>query len=444
MITWFSRNFAGSSNSKGGKEQFDYGWVMVATLLVIGITGFGISGAFGVFLKPLVEDFSSTRVLTSGIFSVYIVLGAMFAVLGGWALDRYGAKIIVVLMGFFIGLSLSLTSQANASWQLFISYSLLFAMGVGPLYTLTMSTVSRWFSRRRVLAIGIVGSGMGIGPMIMAPVSAWLISSYDWRTAYFSMGIIAFAIIIPCALLLKKAPLELAALPEGGSPATNKLDTSEQQDYSGREEFSLSQAVKTRNFWLLFFIWFFMAFCFLMVLTHLVPHAMDSGITPMKAASILSLTTGLSIAGRVMISKVSDIIGRKQATVGCALLMAGALLFLIQPPNLTVLYLFAIVFGLTYGGVGPPIVAQFGDIFGLRNIGIIMGVLNVGWGAGAASGAALGGYVFDVSGSYVSAFLGAMAAMVIAAVLILLVRTPTANPEMEGYHGIYQKENIVE
>ncbi len=442
MISWFSQNFTRSSNSKGEQEKLYYGWVVVATLLVIGVIGFGISFSFGVFFTPLLEDFGSTRALISGIFSVYIVLGPMFAIFGGWVLDRYGAKIVVMLMGFFTGLSLLLTSQANALWHLFISYSLLLAVGVGPLYIVTMATTSRWFTKRRVLAIGIAGSGMGIGPMVMALISAWLISSYNWHTSYLVMGVMAFSIIIPCALLLKKAPVEGAALPGGEPLAASKLNTSKQQGYSRPGDLSILQAAKTRNFWLLFSTWFFLAFCVVLVLTHIVPHAIDLGITPVKAASILSLTSGLIIPGRLLIAKVSDSIGRKQASAGCALLMAGAMLLLIQPSSLLMLYLFAVIWGLSRGGFDPLVAAQIGDMFGLRNIGLIMGVLGVAWGTGAALGSGLGGYIFDISGSYIPAFLAGMVAILITAVLVLLLRTPPLKRETEGYQEAYQKETI--
>jgi MFS family permease len=111
--------------------------------------------------------------------------------------------------------------------------------------------------------------------------------------------------------------------------------------------------------------------------------------------------------------------------------MAGAMLWLIQPLNLPMLYLFAAIFGLAYGGIGPPIVAQIGDIFGLRHLGVIMGVLSVAWGAGSATGSTLGGYTFDISDSYVPAFLAGMVAMLIAAALIFFLRTPTAKTRDE-------------
>ena len=121
------------------KDRIFYGWVVVTATFIIGLAMFGTRNSFGVFFKSLESEFDLNRATTSGIFSAYMVLGAAFAVLGGWALDRYGARITILLMGLFTGASLLLTSQASAIWQLFASYSLLLALGTGAGYTMLMA-----------------------------------------------------------------------------------------------------------------------------------------------------------------------------------------------------------------------------------------------------------------------------------------------------------------
>jgi len=395
-----------------------YGWVVLAACLAVGVVCWGVRFSFGVFFKSLEEEFVWTRALTSSVFSVYLLLGCGFAVLGGWALDRYGPKIVIAVMGFFTGLGLLLTSQANAPWHLFVSYSLLLAIGTAPIWTVVVATASRWFTERRGLAIGIVTSGNGIGMVTIAPIAAYIISGYGWRTAYFIMALMAFVIIIPCAFLLKKAPSEPAALPEN-SDAT-KPGAHESQGLS------LLTAARTKNLWLILSIQFLQAFCIFLVMTHIVPHAIDLGITATQAASILSLIGGTIILGRISIGRVSDSIGRKRAVMICTLLMTGAMMWLIGSSNLWMLYLFAIVFGFAYGGSSPPIYTLAADIFGLRYIGVIMAVLGTGWFAGGAIGPAFAGYVFDISGSYTPAFLAGMTAMLLVAVLILPLGTPSS------------------
>jgi len=171
--------------------------VVVIAFLIIATVVFGISYSFGVFLKSLGGEFGLTRGATSAVFSAYMLLYSVFGILGGWALDRYGPRIIVLFTGLFTGLSLLLTSQASFPWQLFISYGLVLAIGVGPAYIVIMSTISRWFDKKRGLALGIVGSGTGLGTLLVAPFATYLISSLGWRMAYIIMGSIAWVVVIP-------------------------------------------------------------------------------------------------------------------------------------------------------------------------------------------------------------------------------------------------------
>lgn len=420
--------------NKVKKDRLYYGWIVVAACFSIGIISYGIHFSYGVFFKSLEQHFIWSRTLTSGIFSVYVLFGCMFAILGGWALDRYGPRIVIIIMGFFAGLSLLLTSYANSLGHLFISYSLLLAIGIGPTYTVTMATASRWFAKRRGLALAIVGSGSGLGMIVMAPIAAYLISGYGWQTAYFIIGIVAWFTIIPCALPLRKAPTAVAPLADAGRLAGATLTAHQEQPPNEPGDFSLPQAAKTKNFWLLSLVWLLYSFCLHSVLIHLVPHAIDLGISPIEAAVILSLVGGTSIPGRLLTGRLSDAIGRKQTAIVSALLMAGAMLLLAGGSNLWMLYLFGIIFGLSFGGLDPPLIALIGDVFGMRHIGVIIGVLVVGWNAGAAIGPALAGYTFDVSGNYAFAFLAGMIAMLIAAVLILLVTQPKRGAQTLSRH----------
>lgn len=407
--------------NKVKKGGLYYGWIVVAACLFIGVISFGIRYSYGVFFKSLEQDFGWSRALTSGVFSGYMLLCCVFAILGGWVLDRYGPRVVIILMGFLTGLSLLLTSYANSLWHLFISYSLLLAIGTGPTYTVTMATASRWFVKKRGLAVAIVGSGSGLGMLVMTPIAAHLISVYSWQTAFLILGLIAFFTISPSALLLRKSPAMVATLPDDEKMVTSNLAASQEKSSNQPEDFSLLQAAKTKNYWLVFFVWLLYSLCLHLVLTHLVPHATDLGISSMKAAAILTLLGGTSIPGRLLMGRVSDIIGRKQAGIISALFMAGAMFLLMGGQNLLTLYLFGVIFGLSYGAIDPPVVAIVGDIFGLRHIGVILGGLVVGWSAGAAIGPALAGYIFDVSGNYVFAFLVGAVAMLIVAGLIFSV-----------------------
>jgi len=325
-------------------------------------------------------------------------------------------------MGLFTGLSLLLTSQTNASWQLFISYGLLLAIGTGATYTVVMSTTSRWFEKKRGLALGIVGTGGGLGIVVMAPLATYLISNFAWRMSFIVMGLIALFFLVSLSMLLKKDPHEIGALPDGLKPDSGEMGVRDKRDDAQPVSFSLSQAFRTRSFWFLGIIWLLWSLCLHLVLTHLVPHATDIGISAMKAAVALSLIGGVSIPARLLVGWASDRIGRKVSAVICALLQAGAMVWLLWSQDLWMFYLFAVIFGFGYGGLDPPITALIGDIFGVRNIGIIMGALIIGWALGAAIGPIIGGLIFDVSNSYSMAFLTGALAMLVASLLAALIR----------------------
>ena len=415
------------------QERVFYGWVVVAAFLVIGTITFGSQYSFGVFLKSIASEFGLSRAATSGVFSAHMALTIVSALIGGWAVDKYGPRIILLLMGLFTGLSLLLTSQTNALWQLFITYSLLLSVGAGAIYVVTMATVSRWFEKKRGLAVGIAGSGSGMGTLIMAPFATYLISNLGWRMAYLIIGLIAWLTVIPVSRLLRKDPYEIGALPDGAESGTGEMGTEEiGEDGARLAGFSLLQASRTRNFWLFASIWLLFSFCYLLVLTHIVPHATDMGIPAMEAAIVLGLIGGSNIAGRMLLGRVSDNIGRKVIAIACALLVAVAMIWLIWSQDLWMLYLVGILCGFAFGGLDSPVTALIGDSFGLRSIGVIMGAVNIAWAIGSTIGPMVGGLIFDVNNSYSTAFLAAALAMLISALLIALIRRETMVEKVTG------------
>jgi MFS family permease len=413
----------------GLKDRLFYGWVVVAAFFVIGITLYGIHFSFGVFFKSIESEFNLTRAATSAILSANLLLAGVGSFVAGWALDRYGPRIIVLLMGIFTGLSLVLTSQTNALWQLFITYSLLLAMGTGPLYVVPMSAISRWFDKKRGLAMGLASLGIGLGVVVMAPFATYLIARFNWHMAYLLIGLIAWSVVIPLSRLLKRDPYEVGALPDGV-----KSHGAEAKSGAGHIQpidSSLSRIFRTRSFWLLVFLWFLFAANLFLVFTHLVPHITDIGFSAAEAAAVLSLVGVASIPGRLLMGIASDKLGRKLATIICTLLESGAMVWLVWAQDLNGLYLFALVFGFFYSGFGSSAAALIGDTFALGSIGAIFGLLEISFGIGAAIGPTLGGLIFDVTGSYSIAFLIGAVAMLVATLLITLVRRET-EPDLEG------------
>ena len=155
----------------------------------------------------------------------------------------------------------------------------------------------------------------------------------------------------------------------------------------------------------------------MLVLVHIVPHVTDIGISPVRAASVLAITGGVSIAGRVILGAAGDKVGNKQVFFICFVMITAAFIWLLKAADLWMLFLFAVVFGFAFGGsavVRSPLLA---DIFGLTSHGMIFGIADFFWSVGGAFGSFLAGYIFDVTGSYQIAFQLSVAAGILSLIL---------------------------
>ncbi len=406
------------------KDRLFYGWIIVIVVVLIGMLTFGTRNAFGVFFKSFEGEFELSRAMTSGIFALHQVISAIFVIAAGWFLDKYGPKKILFLFGTFTGLSLVLTSMANYTWHIYITYSLLLAFGAGAAYPVLMATVSRWFVNKRGSAMGIAGCGGPMGQITMAPMATYIILNYGWRTAFLVIGLIAGTTVMSLSLLLKKGPVEIGTIPSGKNtgPDDSAILGNIQNTGVPPPIFSIRQLIARRSYWFLWSIGLFQGFCIFLAFTHIIPHSIDKGMTEMTAAVVLSLMVGTSILGRLIMGFASDRIGRVITIVICSLGMSASMLWLIWANNIWGFYLFSVVFGFTYGGFNPTILTMITDVFGTLNIGIIMSTLSVGFTLGSAIGPYAGGIVFDIFNNYSLAFILGATLIFIAGFLATLVK----------------------
>jgi MFS family permease len=366
-----------------------------------------------------------------------MLLGSLFAILGGWIADRYNPKVVFMAMGFLSFAGLVLTSQATTLWHLFVSYGIFLAAGIGPIYPIASSITTRWFVRSRGLAIAIISSGVGLGSVVIVPVVAYFIADSGWRLSYLVFGAIVFVIMTPLALFIKKAPVTKQS-PVTTQTATSSYTSNTREQESG--DLSAIQIIKQKNFVLLIFIWFFHAFCMFMVMTHITPAAIDLHIDPLQAASIISISGFANVPARILMGVVSDRFGIKRASFICAALMVVAMIWLTQSTSLLMFYIFAIAFGAASGGLTPPTSAIVGDTFGVRHIGLLFGILGIGWVCGAALGPALAGYIFDVTGKYFLAFVFGVIAALLMTVLVLFFKISKPQRQVIGNQFIVKEQ----
>jgi len=238
--------------SQTTKSRFFYGYIVVLAAFIIWAIAFGIVGTFGVFFKPLSEEFGWTRAMTSGVISLATVLSGFLGILVGRLTDRFGPRGVMIVFGSFIGLSQLLTSQISNLWQFYLVYGVLMGIGISAVNVPILATVARWFVKRRGLMTGIVLSGLSLGQMIMAPVAGWLILNYGWRHSYIILGAIILMLIILPSLFLKRDPSGIGQLPYGVKEQGNK----NQSPILPSEGISIRDTIQTKQFWMLWAIFF--------------------------------------------------------------------------------------------------------------------------------------------------------------------------------------------
>jgi MFS family permease len=407
------------------KPKVFYGYIVVAVALFITAIAFGPYFAFGVFFKPVLTEFGWTRAMTSGAFSLAMIVQGLISVVMGGLNDRLGPRIVLTCGGILLGIGYLLMSLIGAVWQLYLFYVVIIGLSLSSTLVPLVSTVARWFVKRRGIMTGIVISGSGIGILITPPIANWLIATYDWRITYIILGIVVLIIITLAAQFLKSDPVQMGLTPYG----KNKVD--EQRLELVAEGFSVKQAIYTSRFWLVIGMSFCLGFSRLTLLVHIVPHAIDLGITAATAASILATIGGTQIVGQIVLGIVADRIGNKQVYVIGFILMLAALFWLAPAREMWMLYLFATVFGFAHAGIGSAESPLIAVLFGLRSHGLLLGIVRLSVTFGGAIGPLLAGYIFDVTESYKLAFM-VCAVVVIVGLILTIVLKPITNKQNQS------------
>ena len=263
---------------------------------------------------------------------------------------------------------------------------------------------------------GIVIAGVGVGQLVGPIVISRLITKYGWSSAYMILGVAVLILIVVAAQLLRRDPYQMGQVPLGES------NQKHHELNLGIMDFSLEDAIKTPQFWILFGIFICYGYGVFAIVVHIVPHAIDLKMSPVSAANILATRGAVGILGSYMLSALADRIGNKQVYIIGMAVSSVALIGLSFFNDVTSIYLFTIVFGFVVGGMGAsesPITAW---LFGLSSHGLVYGVVHVGFTVGAAAGPYITGYLYDLTGSYQSAFLTSAIIMIIGLLLTLTLR----------------------
>ena len=416
-----------------------YGWIILFIAFITLVLGYAIRNSFSVFYPAIVDEFDWGRANTALMFSITMVVYGLAAPAAGGLVDRFGPRLILPVGAFIVGGGVALCSMATAQWHFHLFYGIMVATGLSLTgWTPLTAIVSNWFVRKRGLAFGILSAGFG-GSLVFAAIAQFLISTFGWQIAYVIIGAASVVIIVPlCGLLMRSHPQDKGLLPDGVRFSTPEpknpnepLNSISPKGTWAFTAWTLSKAIRTYHFWLLFFI----AFCLLglaetIAIAHMVFFFRDVGYEAMRAAGIYSVFGVAFVAGNLC-SSISDRLGRERVFVPSCLLSAVAvcLLFLIKDTSHPWLsFWYAVFFGLGIGTAAPVFFTTVADLFQGRHFGSIQGGVVLGFSLGGAIAPWLAGFLHDKTGSYFSTFLILLGSLLMSLVLMRLVAPRKIRP----------------
>jgi MFS family permease len=389
-----------------------YGWVIVGVGIVVTCIGFGAMLTLSIFLQPMAEAMGWSRTGIAAAALLNFICMGLGAFMWGALSDRYGTRLVILCGGALLGLGMVLASQAATLPQFQLLYGVIVGVATGSFYAPLISTTTRWFTEHRSLAVALVSAGLSVGSTVMAPLSRWLITSYDWRTAMWVIGDLVWLVILPVAFLVRNPPASAAATPATAAAAGPDL--------------TIGQVVRTPQFAAIALTHFACCAAHSGPIFHMVTHAIDRGVPAMAAATVLSAAGLASLTGKIGCGIFADRVGAKRTLVAGLALQAVAISLYLLSGSLASFFALAAVFGFAYGGVMPLYAIVVREYFGERIMGSAFGAVSLAATLGMALGPWLGGWAYDALGSYAWMFIGSAAIGLGAVAISLTFRPPRA------------------
>jgi MFS family permease len=395
-----------------------YGWVMVFVAGSLMGMGFGAQVSVSVFLKPLGAELGWARGDISFAYSLAAFFSGASGVLMGYWADRYGARRFVLGGSLMMGVAYVLLSFVTQRWELYVLYGLLVGgLCQGAFLAPMLTNVGFWFDKDKGLALGLALAGQSLGAALVPLAARLLISSLGWRQAYQALGIGAWAILVPLALLVREPPAlarsRAAVRARGYVPAAASAP-SRGGGRPGVVTAALCGAIVC------------CCICMSIPIIHVVALATDRGVEAQTAAGILTVLMVVSVIGRVGIGRVADWIGGIRALLLASATQTAMIFWFTQASSPLGYYVIAVAFAIGYGGVIPAYAVILREVLPPGRVGASMGLVMFFGNLGMATGGFLGGALFDWSGSYLLPFAtGAAAGVVnlaVVAALLLYVR----------------------
>src|ERR1700681_6950 len=376
-------------------ENSRYRWVIVAAGGLLGCVAIGGMFSLPVFLQPIARDTGWSVTGVSSAMTIGFLAMAFTSMAWGTLSDRLGPLPVVLTGSIVLAASLALASRAQSLLAFQLMFGLMVGGSISAIFAPMMATVTGWFDTHRSLAVSLVSAGMGMAPMTMSPLAAWLISNHDWRTSMQILAIVVACIMIPVSLLVRRAPALEAAY---SAPAG---------DSASQPEMSLGQALKSPQFIILLLTNFFCCATHSGPIIHTVSYAVTCGIPLIAAVSIYSVEGLAGMGGRVAFGILGDRFGAKRVLVWGLLAQAFGALAYFFVRDIAAFYAVAAAFGFIYAGVMPLYAVIARENFPLRMMGTVIGGTAMAGSLGMATGPLAGGLIYDTFASYGWLYIGA-------------------------------------
>lgn len=399
-----------AQRGRGGRDT-RAGWVVVAALTFILMVASGARFLFGVVFKPVSEQFGWDRAALSGAVMLGMVSLSIMQPLVGIAIDRVGPKRIIIVGCVLLGLALFPLSVAHELWQVYLFWGVLASVGLAATSPVNATAfVSRWFDRKRALAMSVATSGSAFGQLLIVPAATWVLTLTDWASTYRILAIVLLAGMAPLGLLLlRDGPA--GSLPVAQQPATAGV--------------GVREALRCPAFWLMAFGFVVCGWTMAFPNVHFLAYADDMGMSVLHAANAISITAVFSIGGSLLLGIAAD---RHRRTSVLALVyalrgLAFVLLALLPVGNM--IFVYAVVLGISWTATTPLTAALAADRYGPRHLGAIFGAMFTFMNLGFGVGSLVDGVLFEMTGSYalslwVNVLMGALATIAI----LLVERAP--------------------
>jgi MFS family permease len=402
------------------KKRIFYGWILLAALVIVGGIGPMTRYSVSAFFPDLSQDLNWSRSLIGTAQSVSLWVYSFVSILTGLMIDRIGGRKVVLFGGIICLIGWLLLSTMNSIWQLFLYYGGVMGIAISFTHLVCVQSISRkWFVKKAGLAGGIVGSAFAVGTSIFSPLMTALAADYGWRNvslvAAFLSGI---PIILLALFVIKDTPESVGLTPDGGPPAAFSP-----QAGINDKHWTVREALKTRQFWLLFISYSLTGVVYNGIIGHIVIWAVDLGSSAAAAGIFVTLFNGPSVAARVLGGMMGDWHGKQKILIiGTAMSLVVALFGFLGVSSSTMLTSFIIIIGLAAGFSNTLFAPYLGDLYGRQNVGSLFGVLTLGWGLIGGVGPLLWGRIYDWTGGYQTALLISVVCYAAALAAVCLIR----------------------